>query len=214
MKNLIFTGAVFSLICSVGAAVTDGKDAKEIIKNVKEKYNKVESLQADFEQIFSWELAGETQKVDGTLYLNANNHYRIETETQVIVTDGTNVWTYSKGDNQVIIDLLRQSEENPLPKDLLFKYSEEYKPHYVGEETVGGKKTYLLNLIPKEEDALITSMKIWVDASDWYTIKIEQTDINENVNTYQISNIRENISLEPSLFKFQIPEEAEVVDLR
>lgn len=214
MKKLIFIGAAFTLMCSLGSAGADAKDAKEIIKNVKEKYNKVQSLKADFEQIFSWELAGETQKVNGTLYLNSQNNYRIETENQLIVTDGTNVWIYSKGDGQVIIDLLRQSEENPLPKDLLFKYSEEYKPHYVGEETLDGEKTYVLNLIPKEEDALITSMQIWVDASDWYTVKIMQTDINENVNTYQISNIEENIALEPSLFKFEIPDEAEVVDLR
>jgi outer membrane lipoprotein-sorting protein len=57
-------------------------------------------------------------------------------------------------------------------------------------------------------------MKIWVDAANWLTIKIEQLDINDNVNTYHISNIEHNIELSNTLFTFQIPPEAEVVDLR
>ena len=72
----------------------------------------------------------------------------------------------------------------------------------------------MLNLLPKDEDAFITSMKIWVDASSWLTIKVEQVDINDNVNTYIIGNIKENLQLEDSLFNFEIPEDCEVVDLR
>ena len=192
----------------------NSKSAKEIVKRVQKKYKELRSLKADFEQEFIWQLAGETQTVKGLLYLSAGNHYRIETDTQTIVTNGTTVWIYSEPDNQVIIDSMDESGENPLPKDLLFQYSEEYKPELAGEEKFNGEKTYVLNLLPKDEDAFITSMKIWVDASSWLTIKVEQVDINENVNTYIIGNIKENLQLEDSLFNFEIPEDCEVVDLR
>ncbi|MFQ5824634.1 MAG: outer membrane lipoprotein chaperone LolA [bacterium] len=188
--------------------------AKDIIKKVKQKYESLESLKADFEQVYSWELAGETQTLKGTIFLKSGNNYRIETESQIIVTDGKTVWTYSESNQQVIIDLLTKSEENPLPKDLLFKYSEDFTPHLVGEEKIEGKKTYLLNLVPKDEEAFIKSMKIWVEASSWLTIKIEQIDINDNVNTYYVRNVKQNIQLDDSLFTFEIPPDTEVVDLR
>jgi len=205
---------LLSLCFTPPAANANSKRAKEIIKKVQEKYKELQSLKADFEQEFIWQLAGETQTIKGLLYLSGGNHYRIETDTQTIVSNGTTVWIYSEPDNQVIIDSIDKSEENPLPKDLLFQYSDEYKPELAGEERFNGEKTYVLNLLPKAEDAFITSMKIWVDASSWLTIKVEQVDINDNVNTYIIGNIKENLQLEDSLFNFEIPEDCEVVDLR
>lgn len=196
------------------APVAHADEAGDIIKKVREKYNNLNSLKADFEQIFSWELAGETQEVSGKIYLKSGNKYRIETEDQLIVTNGKTVWTYSETNNQVVIDLLNKSPENPLPKDLLFEYSEEYIPHLVGTATIDKRKVYVLNLVPRDKDAFIKSMKIWVDTSDWFTRKIEQVDINDNINTYHVSNIEENIDLNDSLFNFKTPKDAEVVDLR
>ncbi len=198
---------LLSLCFTPPAANANSKRAKEIIKNVQKKYKELQSLKADFEQEFIWQLVGETQTIKGLLYLSAGNRYRIETDTQTIVSNGTTVWVYSELDNQVIIDSTDKSEENPLPKDLLFQYSEEYKPELAGEEKFNGEKTYVLNLLPKDEDAFITSMKIWVDASSWLTIKVEQVDINDNVNTYIIGNIKENLQFEDSLFIFEIPED-------
>ncbi len=196
------------------ASLPADENPKAIIKNVKKQYEQLQSLQADFQQTYVWELAEETQTLHGTLQLMTGNRYRIETETQIVVTDGEVVWTYSKERNQVIIDWLKTSEENPLPKDLLFKYSEEYEPHLVGEQTLNGRKTYVLNLVPKEEEPFIKSMKIWVDAASWLTVKIQQTDLNDNVNTYVVKNIKQNVKLDPTLFTFTIPPDAEVVDLR
>ena len=148
------------------------------------------------------------------LYLKSGDKYRIETENDVIVTDGRTVWTYSKANEQVIIDHLQSSDENPLPKDLLFKYSEEYNPHFVAEEKLDGKKAFKLNLVPKDEEAFVKSIQIWVDANSWLTVKVQQVDINDNVNTYFLRNAQQNVELEESLFNFQIPPETEVVDLR
>lgn len=214
MKRTVILLALTTCIFS-NKTLWAGPNAKEIIKKVKAKYESLENLQADFEQTFKWELAGETQTVKGTLYLMHGNNYRIETEAQEIVTDGTTVWTYSKQGDQVIIDLLDKSEENALPKDLLFQYSEDFKPTLVGESKLNGKKVYVLTLSPKNvEESFIKSMKIWVDADTWVTSQVEQTDINDNVQTYVINNIRDNVVLTSDLFKFKIPAEAEVVDLR
>lgn len=216
MFRILFLAMLANTFCFfvTGASFAASMNAKEIVKKVKKKYDGLQSLQADFEQIFRWELAGETQTVKGTIYLKSGNNYRIETDDQAIITNGTTVWTYSKPNEQVIIDLLNKADENPLPKDLLFQYAEDYNATLVGEEKLDGQKTYVLSLLPKDEEAFITSMKIWVDASNWFTRKIEQIDINENVNTYFVRNIQENIELNDTLFEFDIPDAIEVVDLR
>jgi len=202
------------LLVNTANSSSDSKLGKEIVKKVKKKYSQLTSLQADFEQTFKWELAGETQSVKGKIYLSTGNKYRIETGDQLIVTNGKTLWTYSKSDEQVIVDLLTTSDENPLPRDLLFQYSEEFLPSFVREENLSGTKTYLLKLTPVDEEGFIISMKIWVDAKSWFTRKIEQIDLNDNVNTYLMDNIKDNITLNGSLFEFVIPPDVEVIDLR
>lgn len=215
MSKLVLV-LVVNLLCGsiVPGVFSASMNARKIMKNVKKRYESLQTLKANFKQIYFWELAGETQTLEGSLFLKSGNHYRIETDSQVVVTDGKQVWTYSPANHQVIIDYLSQSNENPLPKDLLFKYSEDYTPHLIGEEKIDGEKTYVLNLVPKDEDAFIKSMKIWVNESNWLTTKIEQTDINDNKNTYIVSDIEENVKLSDALFTFQIPPDAEIVDLR
>jgi chaperone LolA len=214
MKKVTIGFLAIAAFLTLSVHLAPAQNAKEIIKNVKKKYDQLQSLKADFEQEYVWELAGETQKLKGALYLKTGNLYRIETDNQIIVTNGQTVWTFSKDHQQVIIDHLRATEENPLPKDLLFKYSEEYTPHLVGEEMVEGKRAFVLNLVPKDKEAFVKSMKIWVDAASWLTIKIEQKDINDNLNKYWVRNVEENIKLAADFFNFQIPGGVEVVDLR
>ncbi len=214
MKQHIRIAIIALSLVMAQNALALGMSAKDIIKKVNQKYKMLKTLQADFQQTFKWELAGETQTIEGSIYLMESSHYRIETATQAIVTDGATVWTYSKQAEQVIIDRLGNSDESQLPKNLLFKYSKDYKPSLLREEKLDGRKIYVLELIPKDEEAFIKSMTIWVDADKWFTRKIEQVDINDNLNTYILSNIREDVELTPDVFQFEIPKEAEIVDLR
>ena len=192
----------------------DTDRAREIIDRVQEKYKNLKSLQAEFQQTYTWELAGETQSVEGTIYLTAANQYRIETGEQLVITDGKTVWSYTPSDNHVIIDLLKNTQDNQLPKDLFLQYAREFVPDFKGEEQIEGAKTFLLELKPKDDESLITSMKVWIDSKTWFTRKIEQVDLNDNRNTYLVRNIQENPQLDPQLFQFALPRDAEIVDLR
>jgi chaperone LolA len=202
------------LLLSSTGSQADVKRGREIIEKVNDKYKKMDSLKAEFEQTYTWDLAGETQTVSGTLYLTESNKYRIETNEQLVVTDGETVWSYSNSDKHVIIDLLKNSQGSQLPKEILLQYSKEFEPDFIKEEKIEGRKTYLLDLKPKEDQGLIISMKVWIDASSWITRKIEQIDLNDNRNTYIVRNIVENPELEPGLFRFEMPSDAEIVDLR
>ena len=95
------TGALF--LCPIAPA-NAANHAKEIIRNVQKKYDELKSLKVDFRQDIKWELTGETQTVQGTFYLQRGNKYRMETETQEIVTDGETMWTLYKKSGRIVIN--------------------------------------------------------------------------------------------------------------
>ncbi len=191
-----------------------GKDADEIVRKVHKNYERLKTLQVDFVQSIYWSLAEEEQQVEGKLYLSEGNRYRVETDNQIIVTDGKTVWTYSKDRHQVIINHLATSKENPLPRDLLLKYTRDFKAKLIGEIKINDRPCYEIEFVPKSEDDFIVRTRIWVDKKRWLALKIEQEDINENITRYVLKNFQINQPLDAKLFTFTITEDMEVIDLR
>ena len=168
----------------------------------------------DFTQQFNWKLAGQTQEQKGTIILKDKDKFRVATDDQVIVSDGTTLWTYSRIHNQVIIDNLQNSEDVILPREIFLKFSQKYNPQLLGEARVLESDCYHLRLNAKTEDVFIREIKIWVDKKSWITIKIEQKDINENLTTYTLENIIINPSIPDHKFTYKIPQDAEVINMR
>ena len=211
--------AICSLLLAAGllaliSSTTSANDVESIIKKVRSTYDKIKSLETHFVQVSVWSLAGEEQRSEGKLYLQEKNNYRVETDTQLIVTDGTTVWTFAKDRNQVIIDRLTESKENPLPREILLKYTKNSRKELLGETQVGGTPCYEIVFLPEDDDAFIVSTRAWISKKDWLAVKIEQEDVNENITRYELSQIKINPPLDKALFSFTIPATAEVVDLR
>ncbi|MCA9742262.1 MAG: outer membrane lipoprotein carrier protein LolA [Deferribacteres bacterium] len=212
--KIILFGCAFVLGFAAFASAFAGDEVDEIVKKLREKYEKIETLQADFVQTSIWSLAGEQHQSEGKIYLAEKNKYRVETDPQLIITDGTIVWTFSKDREQVIIDELSKSKENPLPRDILLKYTKDSRAVLLGEIELGGTPCYQIKFQPKDENSFIVSTTVWVSKADWLAIQIEQEDLNENLTRYFLKNIVINSPLSDSLFSLKIPASVEVVDLR
>lgn len=208
---------IFALSTMLAISFTKGlaqEKAEEIVSKVRDMYEKLESLQGEFEQQYTWSLAGETQVLNGTLYLKKGDRYRIETPNQLIITDGKTVWTYSPDKMQVYIDHLSKSKENPLPRDLLIKYTRDFRPQLLRSEKFENSDCYVIKLTPSDDHSFVESVTAWIDKSTWLAIRIEQIDINDNRTTYVLKNVSRNIKLSDALFTFNIPADTEVVDMR
>ncbi len=188
--------------------------AETIVSKIRQTYEQLESLKGDFEQQYTWSLAGETQVLNGTLYLKKGDRYRVETPNQMIITDGKTVWTYSLDKKQVFVDNLEKSKDNPLPRDLIIKYTHDFKPKLLRSEKVGAADCYVLALTPHDENSFIRSVTAWIDKSTWLAARIEQVDINDNKTVYVLKNPQRNVPLADALFTFDIPADTEVVDMR
>jgi len=194
---------------------TSDMSAKKIVENVTKRYQTITDVSAHFEQTFFWKLAGEQQTIEGKIYVKDGKKYRIETDDQLIVTDGLTIWTLSKTNKQVLVDALNEnSQQNPLMREFLTRYSEEYIPKLVDQKEIKGAEYYLVELSAKSEDMFITKVGIWVDEKTWLMLSVEQTDINGNLTKYIVTDVDFNTKLSETLFKIEVPEGYELIDLR
>lgn len=201
-------------ISTIFSSVLPGSDVDDIVKKVRKKYESIKTLHVEFTMTSYWALTGREETLTGTLSLEGDNRYRIETDTQIIVTDGKTLWTYTKNSNQLIIDRLSPSKENPLPRDLLLSYTKDHRAELKGEVTYGGTPCYELIFRPREDDAFIVQTRVMVDKKTWLAVLFEQEDINENRTRYELRKFSINTPLSPSLFTFTAPEQAEIIDMR
>ena len=190
------------------------QSADEIVQRVEKKYQSFKTFSAEFEETFSWTLAKKSRTSTGQFFIKKPDRFRLETEKQIVSSDGKTVWRYAIPDSQVFVTDAESDSDFPLLKDLLFDYVENYSHMLLGEEKLHDAECYRLKLIPKEEDSYVTEMMVWIDKKEWLTRKVEYTDIQRNVTTYLLTDVKRNKKIDDNIFVFHIPEGIEIIDTR
>lgn len=211
------------VFCLTAATVVDWNaafagsqiDSDDIIKNVRKKFKDVDSFVIDFDYRFYWRLTKQTQKMGGKILYKKKNKIRFELGQQLDITDGSTVWQYSDANKQVIIEHLDKNDKSLfLPNYFLYDYLDKYKSELIKQEAVLGQNCFVLKMIPKTSDDIIQSMKIWVGEKDWITHRMEYTDLEGNVISYDFVDIKLGAVLADNLFSFEFGSDVEVIDLR
>jgi outer membrane lipoprotein carrier protein len=203
MKLLsVFLIVVFVSIANLGYT----QDAQEIIKKVQSNYKGIKDAKASFSH------SGKRNSESGTIYIQKENKYRIETKGQVLVTDGVTSWSYSLKKKQVIVDNYKDDGNTFSPNKFLFNYPENFYSDLDGSETISGMDCYLLKLSPRSKGN-VKSAKIWVDKEENLIRKITITS-KEGTDTYLLKKISLDSGVSSSKFTFTPPSDVEVIDLR
>ncbi|KAA3656511.1 MAG: outer membrane lipoprotein carrier protein LolA, partial [Calditrichaeota bacterium] len=165
---------VLSILFALTTQSFAGEDVDDVVKDLKKRYEKFKTLQATFTQTTIWSLAGDEQRVNGKFYASGKNKYRVETDVQIIVTDGKTVWTYSKDRNQVVINALDGAGKNKTPRDLLIKYTNDFNAKLDGDKIFHGRKCHEVVFTPRNEDAFVVQTRVLVDKKNQFALRIEQ----------------------------------------
>jgi len=182
------------------------QDAQEIIKKVQSNYKSI----ADAKANFSHTVKGKSES--GTIYIQKENKYRIETKGQILLTDGVTSWSYSIKKKQVIIDNYKNDGNTFSPNKFLFSYPENFYSDFEGSETISGLDCYVLKLSPRTKGN-VKSAKIWVD-KDEYLIRKISINSSESNDIYMLKKISLDAGISSSKFTFSPPSDVEVIDLR
>ncbi len=199
------------LVLSLSAATK----VEKVIKNFQKKYKKVQALKVDFKQVNYFKLTNTKSEIFGTLWLMGEDKFRLETEDQVIVSDGKTFWRYNKLENQVLIDYAKKSQQDIFLNNFLYKINDLYYTQIVKEEKIKGKKYYVVKLVPKvPEENFFQSIKVWIADKSWDIYRVVYLDYNDNESEYLVEDIQMNPPGIEKKFHFTPPEGVEVVDLR
>lgn len=187
---------------------------KEITDRMQKKYESIQDATARFTQHVRFGFSKIEQSFAGTLKMKKPNKYRVETEYQTLVTDGTTVWSFSPVNKQVLIDGYKETPDSFTPEQFLLNLPSNYYATLLQPETGSEKSVITLKLVPKDDQSFIKSMKVWVDEGSWVVKKVEMLDVNDTEKTYTVQEIKINTNLRDTTFVFTPPMGTEVVDLR
>jgi chaperone LolA len=187
---------------------------KEVTERIQRRYESIHDATARFTQHVKFGFSQIEQDFDGTMTMKKPNKYRIESEHQTFVTDGSTVWSYSPVNRQVLIDRFKENENTLSPEQFLLNLPADYYSTILGGERSGGAFLIILKLVPKDDQSFVKSMKLWVEEGSWVVRRVEMIDVNDTEKTYNVQDVKTNTNVNDSVFLFTPPPGTEVVDLR
>jgi len=137
------------------------------------------------------------------------NYYRVETETQWFISDGTATWQYFPGKNEYAPYIkTNEGMSIPLAPDFtLFSPPANYQPAYsrVEEAVFEGKKVAALVQEPKDNPNL--TLRTFIDPETWLPVGFEQKMLDK-VDVFVYKNVRTDVRFTPADFSWAPPKGA------
>ncbi|MEM1125326.1 MAG: outer-membrane lipoprotein carrier protein LolA [Bacteroidota bacterium] len=196
-----------------GRSLVHAQNASAVFERLQSTYDAVDVLGATFTQTSTSSYSDAPEVFSGTLLLSGDR-YRIETGAQTFVTDGVVTWIYLADQRQVVINDYVEDETAFSLNTFFATYPERYTAGTTELTQLDGEQHYLLTLQPREADAFFRQVRLWMRDRDNLVTRLEVTDVNETVMTFDLGDITLNPPLSADTFQFTPPEDAELIDLR
>jgi outer membrane lipoprotein carrier protein len=202
MKSILKTIVMILVLAFSVSAQDKGKD---FLDAVQKKYKSINDLSAEFKQSMN-----ERASLNGKIFYSKGNKLRLELKNSTIISDGTIIWNYNKGQKKVVINNTSSSDPSFFSTDkFLYDYPSKSSVTLENDDNHN-----VLVLIPQKESNLnFKKAKIWVN-QDFLIIRISIENLSGTIINLQFSSYKLNQNLPASMFTFSPPEGANVIDLR
>jgi len=193
------------------------QDANELLRRVEQTASGIRTLEADFVQTLQVPLLNTNRTSTGKLYQRKPSHFLMrftDPAGDVMVADGRHFWIYypSSDRTQVIrTSIAEGGEQADFQRQFLSNATERFVATLNGQETVAGRPTYALTLVPRRRSPYRV-IRIWVDRDDNLVRRFEMTEENESVRRVELRNLKVNQPLADALFTFTPPAGAQIVE--
>jgi outer membrane lipoprotein carrier protein len=196
---------------------SDSPSVSEVLRGVQERYQ-VTDFEADFVQESQLKAIGVTDSAAGHVYFRPPAmmrwHYRTP-EDYVIVTEGENVWIYRPEENQVMM-----GRGNDYFGDIewaaFFSRPERLLEHFAvafAEGVWEGKDRFVLRLLPKKRLPNLAQMLLFISRDTFDIVQAVACNPFGDETTIRFDNFKFNQGLDMSMFRFKVPEGADLLHL-
>jgi len=187
----------------------------KVIAGVEERY-KGADFSARFYQVSTLKAVEITDTAEGRIYVKYPGMMRWEYETpekQIILTDGTSLWLYRPGENQVMMgkapSFFGEGKGASFLSDI--KRVRQYFNAALGKKDKN--ENYVLKLLPKKEMAGVSEIYLTVDRNRFEVIQIITYNIYKDETRIELSRLRFEEKLDDALFRFNVPDGVDVLQL-
>jgi outer membrane lipoprotein carrier protein len=195
--------------------VTAQTDVHAIADKVDQRYNHMQTLEAQFAESYSG--AGMTRQETGTLLLKKPGRMRWDYDVprpKIFLTDGSTAWFYVPGEKQVRRAPLKQIEDLRSPLRYLLGKTKLEK-EFVGLTIATDAKpvnggNIVLRGVPKGMQERVSQTLLEV-TPDGVITRILVEEMDGSVTEFRFLQQKENVQIADARFKFAPPPGVEVV---
>jgi outer membrane lipoprotein-sorting protein len=143
--------------------------------------------------------------------------YKVTFAGQEIFCDGTNIWSFDKGANEVTITKLDPSGSSITPQKLFTNfYDKDFLYKMNGERKEGGKTVQEIEMTPNDKSKPFHKVYLLIDKAGKTIYSTKVLEKTGNRYEYTVSSLKSNTSVPDAQFVFDKNKYpgVEVIDLR
>jgi outer membrane lipoprotein carrier protein len=197
------------------SSAADGRSADQIVDSLQKNYDATVDFVADFRQETEVKTLNRNLKAWGKLTFKRPGKmlwlYE-EPKGQFVLADGKNLYFYQPEQNQVIKSPLSNAFRSDIPLSFLLGLGN-LKKDFNAALKAADDNQYVLRLEPKGDLGGFSEVLVGVSRSTSDILWVSVRDAASNVTTIRFSNMRKGIGVQESLFRFQLPDGVDVVEL-
>ena len=198
-------------MASPAASVSSGTELRSLLSHLQRHYQQTNSFKANFTETVT--RAGAPPRVrTGVIYYRKPGglHWEFaEPHPETIVSDGSLIYDYDPGLNQVVETPLKNAFKSQSAAAFLLgvgNVDRDFEAAPVGSH--GGDNLDHLALTPRGGGDRI---ELGIDRKTFDIVTLELTDALGNRTELEFSAVERNLALESSLFAFTVPAGADIV---
>lgn len=201
---------IITLLIFLPTALLAQDRAKDILDKVSQKTSSYSTIEAHFTNSIVSKAAGINESQKGKLFLQGD-FYRLEMESQTLISDGENNWIHLLDEKEVQIIEIDEDEENITPSKMFTLYQDGYRYQFISETS----SDFLIDLIPEESGSFI-KIELKINKQEMRISSFIMHDKNGGQYSYVISLFKANQVFDQELFTFNPSEHpgVDVIDLR
>lgn len=215
MKNILFILTLLSISTVTFAqskanilanAEDSDPQATAILDKLRKRYDDFKSMEANF--TLTLEIPDEHKEVQTGKLLQKGDMYRLDLESQSIISDGKTLWLHLKNNNEVQINDVPSEEEAEeagilSPKDLLRIYEKgEYVYALTNQYAEKGKLIEEIEFKPLDKSSEYAKLRMAVDKKTNNVVSIIAFGKDNSRYTLTINKLVPNKTYEDGVFKF------------
>ena len=193
----------------------DAKSAEQIVDALQRSYDATADFVADFRQETEVKTLNRSLEAWGKLYFKRPGKMLwryVEPQGQLVLVESSYLYFFQPEQNQIIKSPLKNAFRSDIPLSFLLGIGNLKKDFNVELKTAE-EKQYVLRLEAKGEAGGFSEILLGVNRNTFDILWARIQDAASNLTTIRFSGMRKGTGLEDSLFRLQIPDGVDVVEL-